>query len=70
MPADMRALLADLRAESDDLDAMIAPLDQEQYLLDTPAEGWCISDQVSHLAFRRRCRPPPTLAGSRSRRRR
>lgn len=51
MPADMRALLADLQAESADLDAMIAPLDPEQYLLATPAEGWCISDQVSHLAF-------------------
>jgi uncharacterized protein (TIGR03084 family) len=51
MPADMRALLADLDAESADLDAMIAPLDQRQYLLATPAEGWCISDQVSHLAF-------------------
>src|SRR5215472_2941616 len=51
MPADMRALLADLEAETADLDAMIAPLDPEQYLLATPAEGWCISDQVSHLAF-------------------
>jgi uncharacterized protein (TIGR03084 family) len=51
MPADMRALLADLEAESADLDAMLAPLDPGQYLLGTPAEGWCISDQVSHLAY-------------------
>lgn len=51
MPADMAALLADLQAESADLDAMIAPLSAEQYLTPTPAEGWCISDQVSHLAF-------------------
>ena len=51
MPVDMRALLADLEAESAEFDAMIAPLGREQYLLPTPAEGWCISDQVSHLAF-------------------
>jgi uncharacterized protein (TIGR03084 family) len=51
MPVDMAALLADLEAESADFDAMIAPLSAEQYLLPTPAEGWCISDQVSHLAF-------------------
>ena len=51
MPADMAALLADLQAETADLDAMIAPLSAERYLTSTPAEGWCISDQVSHLAF-------------------
>lgn len=51
MPVNMRALLADLEAESGALDALIAPLGQEQYLLPTPAAGWCISDQVSHLAF-------------------
>jgi uncharacterized protein (TIGR03084 family) len=51
MPVSMTALLADLRAESADLDAMIAPLSQSQYLLPTPADRWCIADQVSHLAF-------------------
>jgi uncharacterized protein (TIGR03084 family) len=51
MPADMAALLADLRAESAALDAILAPLSPQQYLLPTPAEGWCVSDQVSHLAF-------------------
>jgi len=51
MPADMTALLADLAAETADFDAMIAPLAADQYLLPTPAAGWCISDQVSHLAF-------------------
>jgi uncharacterized protein (TIGR03084 family) len=51
MPVDMATLLADLEAESAAFDAMIAPLGAEQYLLPTPAEGWCISDQVSHLAF-------------------
>jgi uncharacterized protein (TIGR03084 family) len=51
MPADMPALLADLTAETGDLDAMIAPLSPAEYLAPTPAAGWCISDQVSHLAF-------------------
>jgi uncharacterized protein (TIGR03084 family) len=51
MPVDMAALLADLEAESAAFDAMIAPLSAAEYLLPTPAEGWCISDQVSHLAF-------------------
>jgi uncharacterized protein (TIGR03084 family) len=51
MPIDMTALIADLGAESSVLDAMLAPLSQPQYLLPTPAAGWCIADQVSHLAF-------------------
>jgi uncharacterized protein (TIGR03084 family) len=51
MPVDMPALLADLEAESAEFDALIAPLGPERYLLPTPAESWCISDQVSHLAF-------------------
>jgi uncharacterized protein (TIGR03084 family) len=51
MPVDMAALLADLSEESASLDAMIAALDDDQYFLPTPAEGWTIADQVSHLAF-------------------
>jgi uncharacterized protein (TIGR03084 family) len=51
VPIDMTGLLADLAAESADLDEMIAPLRQPEYLLPTPAEGWCIADQVSHLAY-------------------
>jgi uncharacterized protein (TIGR03084 family) len=51
MPADMAALLADLQAETADLDAMLAPLTDGEYRTPTPAAGWCISDQVSHLAY-------------------
>jgi uncharacterized protein (TIGR03084 family) len=51
MPVNLAALLADLAAESDSFDALIAPLSPDQYLLPTPAEGWCIADQVSHLAY-------------------
>jgi uncharacterized protein (TIGR03084 family) len=51
MPIDMAALVADLQAESAVLDAILVPLTQAEYLLPTPAEGWCIADQVSHLAY-------------------
>ncbi|HEU0240133.1 MAG TPA: TIGR03084 family metal-binding protein [Micromonosporaceae bacterium] len=45
------ALVADLGAESDDLDAMLTPLDATHWRLLTPAIGWTIADQVSHLAY-------------------
>jgi len=51
MPVDMAALLADLSDESAVLDALIAPLDDDQFLLATPAVGWSVADQVSHLAY-------------------
>ncbi|MDX1510279.1 MAG: TIGR03084 family metal-binding protein [Nitriliruptorales bacterium] len=48
---DLNALLADLEAEHEALDALVADLDDEQWDLPTPAEGWSIRDQISHLAF-------------------
>ena len=51
MAVDMAALVADLAAESADLDAMLAPLDTADWRRPTPAVGWCVADQVSHLAF-------------------
>jgi uncharacterized protein (TIGR03084 family) len=51
MAIDMSALLADLDAESADLDRMLAPLDEAGWRTPTPATGWCIADQVSHLAY-------------------
>jgi uncharacterized protein (TIGR03084 family) len=50
MPADMAGLQADLAAETADFDAILARLSPPEYLQPTPAPGWCISDQVSHLA--------------------
>ncbi|MFF5211499.1 TIGR03084 family metal-binding protein [Streptosporangium sp. NPDC000396] len=47
----MDELLADLRAESAELDAMIPGLDPEAWELPTPAEGWAVRDQISHLAW-------------------
>jgi uncharacterized protein (TIGR03084 family) len=51
MGLDFPGLLADLRHESDRLVAMLDGLAYEQWGLPTPASGWAIQDQVSHLAF-------------------
>lgn len=51
MAVDLPALLADLAAESADLDTVLAPLEPDRWALPTPAEGWTIADQVSHLAY-------------------
>jgi uncharacterized protein (TIGR03084 family) len=51
MAVSMEALLADLAAESADLTGMLAPLRPGDWELPTPAAGWAIRDQVSHLAF-------------------
>jgi uncharacterized protein (TIGR03084 family) len=44
-------LLTDLEAEHRDLDALVAPLDDAGWDLGTPAAGWAVRDQVSHLAY-------------------
>jgi uncharacterized protein (TIGR03084 family) len=51
MPADMHALAEDLAAESGVLRNMVADLDDDGWHTPTPAEGWNISDQISHLGF-------------------
>lgn len=51
MAVSMTDLCADLRDESDELLAMLDPLSEEQWGLPTPAVGWQIRDQVSHLAW-------------------
>jgi uncharacterized protein (TIGR03084 family) len=47
----MRALAADLTAETSDLTGMVSSLDEAGWRAPTPAVGWTIADQVSHLAF-------------------
>ena len=47
----MRAICDDLHLEHLALDALVAPLSEEQWSLATPAEGWSIRDQISHLWF-------------------
>jgi uncharacterized protein (TIGR03084 family) len=51
MAVSMAALVADLAAESADLTGTLAPLSPGDWDLPTPAAGWAIRDQVSHLAF-------------------
>ncbi|TDD32692.1 TIGR03084 family protein [Actinomadura sp. KC06] len=48
---DMHALLADLAAEGDSLDALVAPLPAARWADATPAEGWTIAHQIAHLAW-------------------
>lgn len=44
-------LLADLAAETSVFDNMVAHLSASDWDLPTPAVGWAVRDQVSHLAF-------------------
>jgi uncharacterized protein (TIGR03084 family) len=44
-------MLADLRAESDDLDAVIAGAGPDGLGKPTPAEGWSVADTLGHLWF-------------------
>ena len=48
--AGMEEAVAELAAEHADIDGVLARLSDEEWLLPTPAEGWDIRDQVSHLA--------------------
>jgi uncharacterized protein (TIGR03084 family) len=51
VPADLGALIGDLAAETAALRAIVDPLPAADWLLPTPAPGWTIADQVSHLAY-------------------
>jgi uncharacterized protein (TIGR03084 family) len=51
MALDYPGLLADLRTETERLLDVLAPLARPGWHLPTPAQGWSIKDQVSHLAF-------------------
>jgi uncharacterized protein (TIGR03084 family) len=51
MATDLRTLCADLVAESEVVLAILADLTPRQWVLPTPAAGWTIADQVSHLAY-------------------
>ncbi|KUI26273.1 TIGR03084 family metal-binding protein [Mycobacterium sp. GA-2829] len=44
-------VVADLRAESDDLDALVAELPAEGWSTMTPAPGWTIAHQIAHLLW-------------------
>lgn len=44
-------VLADLEAESAQLEALVADLDEDGWRTPTPAEGWDVAHQVAHLAW-------------------
>ncbi|TDD84640.1 TIGR03084 family protein [Actinomadura darangshiensis] len=48
---DLHSLLADLAAEGDSADALVAPLPAGRWADPTPAEGWTIAHQIAHLAW-------------------
>jgi uncharacterized protein (TIGR03084 family) len=48
---DLARICSDLEAEHLSLDELVAPLDVAGWDTPTPAEGWSIRDQISHLAF-------------------
>lgn len=49
--AEIADVLADLDAESRDLDTLVAALPPADWARDTPAAGWTIAHQISHLAW-------------------
>ncbi len=50
MPVSMDTLADDLAAETAVLRALVSPLGEEGWRQPTPAAGWSVGDQVSHLA--------------------
>lgn len=51
MAADMSRLVADLAEETADLTRLLEELGPTTWRFETPAAGWTVHDQVSHLAF-------------------
>ncbi len=45
------AVLADLRAEGDQLEDLVVTLDDAGWRMPTPARGWDVAHQVAHLAW-------------------
>jgi len=48
---DVTEVLADLLAEQEALDAVVAPLSAEQFALATPSPRWTVADQLAHLTY-------------------
>lgn len=49
--SDIAGIVADLSAESDDLDALVAFLSPQRWAEPTPAPGWTIAHQIAHLLW-------------------
>ena len=48
---DLEALCNDLAAEHEDLDSIVSSIGDDGWDVATPAPGWTVRDQISHLAF-------------------
>jgi uncharacterized protein (TIGR03084 family) len=48
---ELNALVADLRAESDEIDALVADLPEAGWARPTPADGWTVRHQIAHLTW-------------------
>src|SRR5436853_5855623 len=49
--ADLAAITADALAEHDDLRAILVGIPEADWDRSTPAAGWTVRDQLSHLAY-------------------
>ena len=47
----LNEMIADLEAEQNSLEEVVADLDEETWKLATGSPGWTIADQISHLQF-------------------
>lgn len=48
---ELDVLRADLVVEQGELDAFVAPLSDERWMLATPSPGWTVADQIGHLTY-------------------
>ena len=48
---ELTALVGDLRAEGDEIEALVRDLPEAGWARTTPAEGWTVAHQVAHLAW-------------------
>ena len=47
----MKEICTDLEKEYEELDTIVAALDEAGWNVMTPAEGWTVKDQIRHLAY-------------------
>lgn len=48
---DFQTVVADLTADAEEVDQLVANLDAEWWDAATPAPGWTVANQIAHLAF-------------------
>lgn len=47
--SELQNVISALDADGDEVDRMVAGLDESQWTLPTPAEGWTVAHQIAHL---------------------